>query len=483
MLWKEIAKLELLSGSTRIALIEPNRFLNREEPNRRGTDTTRTALRFFFTFLKPNEPKRTAGSLTLCLHPFGEPPHEPWIGWSDPGQYPTSVTRGQHDSTSTRNFGNLVASWSSGWFLNESSSFSAHHCLFYLIQLDVASQVLDLLMSSSQILGRRLDIPNVRLFLHGMIPGKWPRDAEIMEISYLDLDIPDTSSYRWCFQLSKHPPILDMAGSRIAHQLFQELQAILQPRHCETCLWADPLQYYPISETRVHSMAHSISRSKSSKKLQQNTLRLGFSFGALIQLDTTAQALVLGVDSDQFSIDDSQSIHFHFSLFTNHQFPLISYSPLYPLTSLNGSRMITSESNAQDTNDDYGPLETLVQWNASQNIKYTYTEKKRYINLMHTHWRVTSTSSLNNSHLDILAWVPKSNIMAKYDHISARGKSENMFIFFLPGLAGEPSKAKSNRVSSLCVYLLPDLPHPKVNLLPSAQSTFALKISRPRDGQ
>ena len=43
--------------------IEPNRFLNREEPNRRGTDTTRTALRFFFTFLKPNEPKRTAGSL------------------------------------------------------------------------------------------------------------------------------------------------------------------------------------------------------------------------------------------------------------------------------------------------------------------------------------------------------------------------------------------------------------------------------------
>ena len=63
MLWKEIAKLELLSGSTRIALIEPNRFLNREEPNRRGTDTTRTALRFFFTFLKPNEPKRTAGSL------------------------------------------------------------------------------------------------------------------------------------------------------------------------------------------------------------------------------------------------------------------------------------------------------------------------------------------------------------------------------------------------------------------------------------
>ena len=63
MLWKEIAKLELLSGSTRIALIEPNRFLNREEPNRRGTDTTRTALRFCFTFLKPNEPKRTAGSL------------------------------------------------------------------------------------------------------------------------------------------------------------------------------------------------------------------------------------------------------------------------------------------------------------------------------------------------------------------------------------------------------------------------------------
>ena len=40
----------------------------------------------------------------------------------------------------------------------------------------------------------------------------------------------------------------------------------------------------------------TISRSKSSKKLQQNTLRLGF--GALIQLDTTAQALVLGVDSD-----------------------------------------------------------------------------------------------------------------------------------------------------------------------------------------
>ena len=65
MLWKEIAKLELLSGSTRIALIEPNRFLNREEPNRRGTDTTRTALRFFFTFLKPNEPKRTAGSLSI----------------------------------------------------------------------------------------------------------------------------------------------------------------------------------------------------------------------------------------------------------------------------------------------------------------------------------------------------------------------------------------------------------------------------------
>ena len=63
MLWKEIAKLELLSGSTRIALPEPNRFLNRKEPNRRGTDTTRTALRFFFTFLKPNEPKRTAGSL------------------------------------------------------------------------------------------------------------------------------------------------------------------------------------------------------------------------------------------------------------------------------------------------------------------------------------------------------------------------------------------------------------------------------------
>ena len=65
MLWKEIAKLELLSGSTRIALLEPNRFLNRKEPNRRGTDTTRTALRFFFTFLKPNEPKRTAGSLDL----------------------------------------------------------------------------------------------------------------------------------------------------------------------------------------------------------------------------------------------------------------------------------------------------------------------------------------------------------------------------------------------------------------------------------
>ena len=67
MLWKEIAKLELLSGSTRIALLEPNRFLNRKEPNRRGTDTTRTALRFFFTFLKPNEPKRTAGSLHMCL--------------------------------------------------------------------------------------------------------------------------------------------------------------------------------------------------------------------------------------------------------------------------------------------------------------------------------------------------------------------------------------------------------------------------------
>ena len=67
MLWKEIAKLELLSGSTRIALIEPNRFLNREEPNRRGTDTTRTALRFCFTFLKPNEPKRTAGSLCVCV--------------------------------------------------------------------------------------------------------------------------------------------------------------------------------------------------------------------------------------------------------------------------------------------------------------------------------------------------------------------------------------------------------------------------------
>ena len=66
MLWKEIAKLELLSGSTRIALIEPNRFLNREEPNRRGTDTTRTALRFFSPFLKPNEPKRTAGSLQIC---------------------------------------------------------------------------------------------------------------------------------------------------------------------------------------------------------------------------------------------------------------------------------------------------------------------------------------------------------------------------------------------------------------------------------
>ena len=64
---KEWPKLELLSGSTRIALIEPDRFLNREEPNRRGTDTTRTALRFFFTFLKPNEPKRTAGSLIILI--------------------------------------------------------------------------------------------------------------------------------------------------------------------------------------------------------------------------------------------------------------------------------------------------------------------------------------------------------------------------------------------------------------------------------
>ena len=64
---KEWPKLELLSGSTRIALMEPNRFLNREEANRHGTDTTRTTVRFCFTFLKPNEPKRTARSLTTCV--------------------------------------------------------------------------------------------------------------------------------------------------------------------------------------------------------------------------------------------------------------------------------------------------------------------------------------------------------------------------------------------------------------------------------
>ena len=36
--------------------MEPNRFLNREEANRRGTETTRTAVRFFFYFF---ETKRT----------------------------------------------------------------------------------------------------------------------------------------------------------------------------------------------------------------------------------------------------------------------------------------------------------------------------------------------------------------------------------------------------------------------------------------
>ena len=52
---KEWPKLELLSGSTRIALMEPSRFLNREDPNRRGTDTTRTCDVLFYFF----ETKRT----------------------------------------------------------------------------------------------------------------------------------------------------------------------------------------------------------------------------------------------------------------------------------------------------------------------------------------------------------------------------------------------------------------------------------------
>ena len=71
-------------------------------------------------------------------------------------------------------------------------------------------------MSSSQILGQRLDltsqnlvtektVPNVQMLGFSYmawytIPGKWPKDGGN---SYPD--IPDTSSYRWCFQLSKHP--------------------------------------------------------------------------------------------------------------------------------------------------------------------------------------------------------------------------------------------------------------------------------------
>ena len=103
MLWKEIAKLELLSGSTRIALIEPNRFLNREEPNRRGTDTTRTALRFFFTFLKPNEPKRTAGSLHLCQ--------------CQTNIVYTTIVKGQRQHAGQVMYNEVMHAWVSGIFL------------------------------------------------------------------------------------------------------------------------------------------------------------------------------------------------------------------------------------------------------------------------------------------------------------------------------------------------------------------------------
>ena len=74
MPWKEIAKLELLSGSTRTALLEPNRLKNREEPNRRGTDTNTNRFEVLFQFLEtkrtqtnPNEPRDPCRLDVRCL--------------------------------------------------------------------------------------------------------------------------------------------------------------------------------------------------------------------------------------------------------------------------------------------------------------------------------------------------------------------------------------------------------------------------------
>lgn len=118
-----------------------------------------------------------------------------------------------------------------------------------------------------------------------MIPGKWPKD---WGNSYPD--ILDTSVDVFNF-LSTHPRHGGQQNRPSAFPRTPSGPATKALRNM--CLWADPLQYDATSETRVDLMAHSISHTKSSKKLQQNTLRLGF--GVLIQLDTRARALVLGV--------------------------------------------------------------------------------------------------------------------------------------------------------------------------------------------